>query len=502
MQHPDPQWREHLDHLQETHLQLTQENAAGPRDGFRVNKPLGRAKRSKAIPTVHTTHANEDSVTLEEVENVTSFVAKMDKLELPNQLVAVLADPLLQKLLILRPSAESNQRIANWLSSVLQDIADGDADYATLWEVMDVVRDFVTSTKTLPVLILNFFARFLQLWDGTGNRECVLEILSFCPFVEFDEVYKTVFQPLEVTLVADGKLESQLSLLTLYTNILHHWASVLRAANPFPRNATRSVTALIQHAHSLCLTLFQNSATIETEAAVLSLYEQMLDLVQDPKLGQFVRVELPPGELVCTMLLSNSLATVSRTCYILVCFRNEISKVVNSQQSSGTDGRLTVKSYSRRDIDRLNAHVADVCNSLWLWKAFDDKKKGIGLQVPRPTVDALARFVTSVDRKFSLAAMMSFSYSPVFCRLSINRMRDIEDERAAADDTIETRHPGPVSPQSLIRLASSGGIKIEWQEYQVQVLETLHNQGFEGIGALLRSVIASLKAQSPTKAKT
>lgn len=71
----------------------------------------------------------------------------MEKLELPNQLVAVLADPLLQKLLILRPSAESYQRIANWLNAVLQDVIDGDADQATLWEVLHVVRDFVVQTK-------------------------------------------------------------------------------------------------------------------------------------------------------------------------------------------------------------------------------------------------------------------------------------------------------------------------------------------------------------------
>lgn len=71
----------------------------------------------------------------------------MEKLELPNQLVAVLADPLLQKLLILRSSAESYLRIANWLNAVLQDVIDGDADQATLWEVLHVVRDFVVQTK-------------------------------------------------------------------------------------------------------------------------------------------------------------------------------------------------------------------------------------------------------------------------------------------------------------------------------------------------------------------
>lgn len=96
--------------------------------------------------------SGKDSVTLEEVENVQTFVDKMDKLELPNQLVAVLADPLLQKLLLLRPSAESFLRVANWLNAALQDVLDGDADDATLWEMMEVVRDFVVQTKVSGTL--------------------------------------------------------------------------------------------------------------------------------------------------------------------------------------------------------------------------------------------------------------------------------------------------------------------------------------------------------------
>ncbi|OAQ98313.1 hypothetical protein LLEC1_03239, partial [Akanthomyces lecanii] len=183
--HPDPSWRERLDALQEAHLQQTQERMARPRDAFRVHKTVGRGQKNKALPSVHTSHATEDSVTLEEIENVQSFVDKMDKLELPNQLVAVLADPLLQKLLLLRPSAESFLRVANWLNAALQDVLDGDADDATLWEIMEVVRDFVVQTKNLPSTVLNFFARFFQLWSGSGNKACIFDILAYTPLHDF-----------------------------------------------------------------------------------------------------------------------------------------------------------------------------------------------------------------------------------------------------------------------------------------------------------------------------
>lgn len=84
---------------------------------------------------------------MEEIENAVGFVKSIDKLELPSQLVAVLADPLLQKLMVLRPSSESDQRIANWLNSALQDVQDGDADEATFFEILDIFRDYVVSAK-------------------------------------------------------------------------------------------------------------------------------------------------------------------------------------------------------------------------------------------------------------------------------------------------------------------------------------------------------------------
>ena len=40
--------------------------------------------------------------------------------------------------------------------------------------------------QTLPAILLNFFARFLPLWNGQGAYGTILEILSFVPVVDFD----------------------------------------------------------------------------------------------------------------------------------------------------------------------------------------------------------------------------------------------------------------------------------------------------------------------------
>ena len=39
--------------------------------------------------------------------------------------------------------------------------------------------------KTLPPIILDFFARFLPLWDGSGPQNVIVDILSYVPVLDF-----------------------------------------------------------------------------------------------------------------------------------------------------------------------------------------------------------------------------------------------------------------------------------------------------------------------------
>jgi centromere protein I len=63
----------------------------------------------------------------------------------------VLADPLLQKFLLLRPNAEASARISNWLMACLGDVASGDADSEILLDMVDVIHDYAVATKVRAV---------------------------------------------------------------------------------------------------------------------------------------------------------------------------------------------------------------------------------------------------------------------------------------------------------------------------------------------------------------
>lgn len=495
--HPDLLWRSRLDEIKDAHRQrAAEQRATGPQSGFRVNRPVNRAQRNKAVPPVLTSHATEDSVTLEEVEDVSSFVSKMDRLELPNQLVAVLADPLLQKLLILRPNPESYQRISNWLSAVFQEVMSGDADEATLWEVLEVAKEFVARTRTIPPLLLGFFSRFFEIWAGEGRRETVFDILGFVPFHNFEELHEHIFKPLEAA-VQGFAPTSQLGLLKMYTHLLRHWAAILQSDDGVPEMASSTVSELIRHVNTLALTVLQTTPSVTTDSLILDFYEQAARLVTDGRLKRYIRIELPPSPLIYTFLFNNCLATVSRMCYILAVYKKGIETAVATRpRAPNSDGahRIDSHTYDRSFVDVFNGYIMDMCNCFWRNRAFNETDTNArACTVSAATINALATYALSVDRALPLNSYFSLSHSPVLCYQSIERVRDLEDDAMEHDESIRVRHGGPVTQSSLTRLANAGGMRLSWQDYRIEVLKNLADSGFPGVAELLKNAMTVLK---------
>ena len=62
----------------------------------------------------------------------------------------------------------------------------GSTDEITLWEVLEIVKDYISQTRTLPPVLLNFFTHYFELWDGSRGRDTLFEVLSFAPLHDFD----------------------------------------------------------------------------------------------------------------------------------------------------------------------------------------------------------------------------------------------------------------------------------------------------------------------------
>ncbi|KAK4240494.1 centromere protein I [Achaetomium macrosporum] len=480
--HPDPQWRARLDEIQQQHPE--HQDDGGLRNGFAVNHALGRRlKGTKALfPTVHTLHAQESSVTLEEIDSAESLAKNLEKIELPTQLVAVLADPLLQKFLLLRPDAEAFSRIANWLMACLDDVARGDADPAYLEDLLVVIHDYAVSTKTLPPLLLTFFERYLSVWHGSEKWDMVLEALSFVPLLEFKDLSK-ILEQLEHSIL-DNTSASQIALLKFYTLLLRRWIVAVEAAEHLDSLPWASIPELIEHVNRLALTLTQTSPTVGTYLIILDFYAAASMLYSKPRILEHIDITIPPPILVYLLFFSRSLAVMSRLCGVLVAYK----RVWEAAMSSAV--RRELSQHERAQVNVFNGFLMDVCNCLWRGRAFSmTDVNAQGCRIPRSIQPALESYLRAADPDLSLSTVFDLSHSPLLCLQSISFVRLLEEVDL---EVIRSRHAGPVTQSSLSQLAQRGGLRLSWQEYRSGVLDYLESKGFPGVSQLMHNTMKNL----------
>lgn len=480
--HPDTQWRERLDEIQRLHAQRRASRSKTPLDAFRVARHRLKGTKELPIPEVHTSRATEDSITLEEIESVDNFVKNLEKIELPNQLIAILGDPLLQKLLLLRPHARAHQRACNWLNSYAQDIMAGDADIP-LTDMLSTLRGYITATKTLPPILLALLREILNSWDGVEGRKLILDILTYTPLVDFDELHLNLFQLLEQKIL-DGTPQSQLQILEFFTSLLRRWMVHRESLDKKLADASESAARLVMHVSTLCLTVIQTSPNIATHGMVLDFYYQTSSLASDAHLLTHPQaMALPPAALIYNMFFSASPLTTSRVCSV-------VAKYKEGFQSAMDTARIN---HAPKHIPEFNAFLMDFCNCLWRQRALSDEDANAkGCIMPRPLVEDLSSYIAGLSMGGSLAGLFSLSYAPNFSLFAISFLREVE-EGVEEEEGLELRHAGPVTKVTLRSLGNKGGINMSWDDYRRGVLGFLKSRGMDGVEHLLSITIGTLR---------
>lgn len=84
---------------------------------------------------------------MEEIDSADRLAQTVEKIELPNQLAAVLADPLLQKFVALKKDDTASKRVVHWINAVLEDVLNGNADDKSFAETMKMLEEYVARVK-------------------------------------------------------------------------------------------------------------------------------------------------------------------------------------------------------------------------------------------------------------------------------------------------------------------------------------------------------------------
>ncbi|KAF8851133.1 Mis6-domain-containing protein [Acephala macrosclerotiorum] len=491
--HPNLEWRTRLGEIQEFHFQRTQDGLPIEQRAFRVARKGAsglKRKRILVLPNVHTSRAQESSITLEEIEDVHEFVQKLEKIDPPNQLVAVLDDPLLQKFLHLRSSEVDSNRIDGWLIAFFEDqLQNPDASDSSIVEMLKAILNYTRYTKRLPRACLSYLQSMMHSWNGTAAADTILGLLAYMPLTTFEDLYTSTLKPLEEAVLCDGTTESQLRLLRFYGNILDQWTTTLLSQPDSTAIGGPAIKSLIEHVNGLCLTIIQTSVDVGALSAVLDFYERAASGITQPDLKSVIRISLPPTEVIYTLHFIGSLAIVSRLCALLAIFKKAFESAMASRRDS----------YPSAYVNNFNGFLMDICNCLWRSKAFnttDQNAKGCLLS-PSITL-LLTAYIGDLDNALQLPSLFFFSYSPLFCLLAISYIRELED---GAVNDIERRHPGPVTQQSLKQLEKGGGIKLTWQDYRLGFLHYLERRGVLGIGELMYNTMKHLMPNREVRAE-
>lgn len=84
---------------------------------------------------------------MEEIDSADRLAQTVEKIELPNQLAAVLADPLLQKFVALKKDDAASKRVVHWINAVLEDVLSGNADDKSFAGTMEMLEEYVARVK-------------------------------------------------------------------------------------------------------------------------------------------------------------------------------------------------------------------------------------------------------------------------------------------------------------------------------------------------------------------
>ncbi|KAI9375871.1 Mis6-domain-containing protein [Aspergillus egyptiacus] len=512
--HPDPEWTNHVRQLLETNLDRIQ---GGGSSSFQVVH-RGLVKRIKVeaiVPDVQTSRVAHNRTSLEELRSVDHFIERLDKIELPNQIISTLGDSLAQKYLFLAQPEVASQRLHDWLDSFLSEQLEYAQDFddegvEALGYVLALAVRYVQYTKTIPDAFLSFLKLYIPVWNGIDSREQLLGLLEYLPIDGYDTLRNSILVPLEAAIL-DDTASSKAILLDFYSALIRQWGVRLRS-QPFTSEQSQPCSHLIRHAELLALSILESPVEPPSSSdgdyrpsmlSVVDLHFTLAELFSHAHLNGNIRITVPLAPTVYSLIFTPMDFVISSMNSILSSYKSSFEASMTSealQPENGTDSL-----YPQQLVGQFNGYIMDYCNLVWRNRALNaEDPNALGCLIPPATITALTQYIRETNEKarrrnrdaafsYTLASIFSLSHHAALCNMSASCFADIERENSIGEGQPQLRKP--VTQKALSALEKEGGVQMTWQDYRVRMLDWLDATGSVGIGNLMRTTMKALRKE-------
>ncbi|KAL1923506.1 uncharacterized protein VTP21DRAFT_8486 [Calcarisporiella thermophila] len=492
---PDINWQQNIIKVQ------ARWNSSLPTDKTFSRQPIEKrsvTKRRKLdrveLPPIRTTTYSMKSVGIEEISSFKDLVKNIDKLELPNQLAAVLDNRLLQHLVICNPERSTVARISNWLGQCLMDICFWNdstvANRKRLNDLLEKVIQLTDFTKELLPIFEAFLSSYISSWNGLDYQDKIFRLLAHLRPMSSEDMHNRFLDPL-CKLFCVSAVDWKAKLILCYANILQRWTRRELQVSADPNDSyiseqtsvglfnrlsqnvdlNEAVRGLIRHVHKMCVFALEiEHDDIRMQHSVLTFYEHLSTTVE----RDFPMLELPTASIISRCFFSTSGMAVSRICGILERYKTMFEQSENSKHQDIFIKRVRA-SYLPQDVTRFNGYITDICNALWMSVAF---KTPEAFQMTEGLIRELRRMCE--NRGENMSQIFSLTYSPAFISLSQRFVRHLEDMHTLPIPEEERCH-APMSEET----AQSSSLPIKYTEYRETYLDHLDDIGFTGLRRFL-----------------
>lgn len=359
----------------------------------------------------------------------------------------------------------------------------------------------------MPKALVSFIHEYLPIWNGKHHVESILQLMEYIPAnnSDFDDLNRVYFNHLQNALVTPD-LKSLVILLQYYTSLIRCWSSFIRCEiSPWKP----PLTELIEKTEILALNILMASNSGDPMVAfpVLRLYTTLANIFTHAPGNPAIKLSVPPPQTIYFLAFIPSLTHISSLGSILALYKSAFEESLTSTALQATPERL----YPSSAVSRFNGYVIDMCNLLWRNRALNlDDPNALGCLIPPATLQTMKAFLEDINKinsehssgddnmneakyVYHLPSLFSLSYNFAFSGISAACVRELEKEAEMNGETVTLRLRVPVTQKVLATLARDGGVKVNWQEYRLKMLDWLDERGAGGIGDLMRSTMKALR---------